>query len=369
MNEPFAPVRILAVMRLTNVKVRDKLIPLLNSELVEHITLVRHAPVDVQSEKLSQVIHDSGLIEGRIEQTWLARFSNVWLCFYQGLRVARREHPHVVLSFNLVPYGVIAWLIARLTGNKVIVSLIGSDYNLRVNSPWLGRALRPILRNLDRVTVFGEEARTRLIGYGVMTERVFALPNTADTHLYKPNPQITPDVDLIYVGNLGPLKRVDLILRTLRQIHATRPTTTLLIVGDGAERARLEALAHSLGVAHAVTFCGWTDRVIEQLWRARLLVFLSEYEGLPMALLEAMCAGLPVVATDVGAMNSVVKDGANGYRVPSPADPSLVAERLLRLLSDAEHYHKLRAAALKVRETHGYKQTTHIWEQILRGLT
>jgi glycosyltransferase involved in cell wall biosynthesis len=352
-------------MRLGNAKAHDKLIPLLNSEYVEHVTLVRHAPVDIQSDKLSQVIHKSGLVEGKAEQPWLARLNNIWLSFYQGVRVARRENLHIVLSFNLVPYGLIAWLIGRLTGRQVIVSLIGTDFNLRVNSPWLGRILRPILRNLDGITVFGEAARTRLIGYGVAPERVFALPNTADTDLYQPNPQIIPDVDLIYVGNLGPLKRVDLVLQALRQVHASRPATTLLIVGDGAERARLEALAQSLGVAHAVTFCGWMDRVVEQLWRARVMVFLSEYEGLPMALVEAMCTGLPVVTTDVGAINSVVKDGVNGYLAPSPAEPALVAERILKLLSDDKHYHQMREAALRVRSTHGYERTTQVWDDII----
>jgi glycosyltransferase involved in cell wall biosynthesis len=368
MNESFTPVRIVAVMRLGNAKARDKLIPLLNSELVSHITLVRHAPVDIESEKLSQVIHNSGLVEGRTKETWRARLTNIWLCFYQGLRVAKREQPHIILSINLVPYGIIAWLVGRLTGKKVVVSLIGTDYNLRVKSPWFGRVLRPILRNLDGVTVFGEKARSDLIGYGVAPERVFVLPNTADTNLYKPNPQITPDADLIYIGNLGPLKRVDLVLQALRQMHVTRPVTTLLIVGDGAERASLETLALSLGVAHAVTFCGWTDRVVEQLWRARLMVFLSEYEGLPMALIEAMCTGLPVVATDVGAINTVVKDGENGYVVASPADPPLVAERILRLLSDAELYQQMREAALRVRGTHGYERTSRVWDEIISRL-
>jgi glycosyltransferase involved in cell wall biosynthesis len=360
--------KLLVLTRLINVKVQDKFTPLLDSELVEHLTLVRHAPINLNSPKLTQLIHDSGMVEGVLKQRWTAQLMNGWLSFYRGLQYARRERPQVIIGFYLVPYGVIAWLIARLTGAKAVVSLVGSDFNLQVSSRWLGPFLRAVLRRCDTVTVFGEDARARLIAYGVPADRVTTLPNTADTQRYRPNPQITPDVDLIYTGNLRDLKRVDLLLHALRLIHETRPSTTLLIVGDGAERAHLEELAQSLGVAHAVTFYGWTDQVVEQLWRARAFVFLSTYEGLPMAMIEAMCTGLPVVVTDVGAINTVVQDGENGYLIPSPANPALVAERVLQLLDDAAHYHQLREAALQVRATHGYERSKAIWNDILSRL-
>jgi glycosyltransferase involved in cell wall biosynthesis len=360
--------RLLVIARLLDVKVRDKLIPLLRNELVDHVTLVRHAWVSLHSEKLTQVIHDSGMVEGVLKQKRSAQLKNTWLCFYNGLRVAQREHPHVIVAYNLVPYGLVAWLVARLTGAKIIVSLIGSDFNLHVRLHWFGGLLRAILRNCDRVTIFGEDARASLIGYGLSPDRVFVLPNTADTDTYKPDLTVTPDVDLIYVGNLAPLKRVDLVLDTLHKIHESRPETTLLIVGDGDERDNLKSLAQSLGISHVVTFHGWTAQVVPLLRRARIFAFFSQYEGLPMAMVEAMCTGLPVVVADVGALNTVVRDGENGYLLPSPADPVCASEHILHLLRDADHYQQLREQALTVRQTHGYERTQEVWRNILESL-
>lgn len=360
--------RLLVIARLLDVKVRDKLTPLLRNELVDHITLVRHARISLQSDKLTQVMHDSGIIEGVLKQKPSAQLKNTWLCFYNGLHVARREHPGVIVAYNLVPYGLVAWLVARLSGAKVVVSLIGSDFNLHVRLRWFGGILRAILRNCDRVTIFGEEARTSLIAYGLREDRVFVLPNTADTDTYKPDPTVMPDVDLIYVGNLAPLKRVDLVLHTLHKIHETRPETTLLIAGDGDERENLKSLAQSLGIAHAVTFHGWTSQVVTLLRRARIFTFLSQYEGLPMAMVEAMSTGLPVVVANVGAINTVVRDGENGYLLPSPADPACASEHILRLLKDADHYQQLSKQALTVRQTHGYEHTQEVWRQILESL-
>lgn len=358
---------ILAILRLGDAKAPDHLIPLLESPTVRRLFLVRHAPVDIRSDKLVQVIHDAGLGRGAAGQQTAAQLKNLWLCFFNGLRVARRERPDAIVAFNFVPYGVIAWLVARLGGSRTVASLIGSDYNRHLRSRWYGPLLWAVLRGCDRVTVFGEEARAGLVQRGLPPDRVFVLPHTVNTEVFKSGPG-SPDVDLIYVGNLNRLKRVDLVLHALRQVHEKRPGTTLLVVGDGPERQALEALAEELGLRQAVRFHGWSQRVVDQLWRARVFVSLSEAEGLPMAILEALCTGLPVVVTDVGAIHTVVRDGENGYLLPSPADPTLAAARILRLLEDAAHYGQLRQAALRARQTHGYTHTTQAWERILAGL-
>jgi len=352
---------IIATMRLTDVKTRDKLMPLLQSRLVRKVTLVRFAPVKLESDKLTQVIYDLGV---RKSWTLFTGLKNAWMSFWTMLRLARTESPDVLIAFYLVPHGLVAWLAARVTHKKAIVSLIGSDFHRSLNLPLFGRAITLVLRDFDAVAIFGEEVRQALVRFGVPAQRVFVLPNTADVSVFYPDSSVQPDVDLIYTGALRDFKRVDLLLRALHQVCEIRPQTSLLVVGDGPERVPLERLAQSLGLAERVEFYGQTDQVADQLRRARVFVMLSEHEGLPMAMIEAMCTGLPVVVTHVGAIDSVVCDGENGYLVPSPADPALVAGRILRLLDDPEHYQQLSKAALRVRETHGYEQTARIWDDI-----
>ena len=362
---------ILTILRLGQTKVVDKLTPLLHSEQVRRLTLVRHAPVDLPGEKVAQIIHNVGLDQDGLRGGRRARLHNLWACFYNGLRTARQDRPEVVLAFNLVPYGLIAWLVARGSSARAIVSLIGTDFNRYVRGSHL---LRFMLRRFDAVTVFGEDARAALIADGLAPERVFHLPNCVNTSRFKPDPAVQPVYDLIYVGALRQLKRVDLVLHVLRSIRQHRPQTTLLIVGDGEARSALEALAQELGLADAVTFRGWTDQVVGSLRQSRVFISLSASEGLPMAMLEAMSTGLPPIVTGVGAIGTVVHDGENGCLLPPPTpgpDAGLIAaaaDCALALLNDPEHYQRLRDGALKVRQSHGYPHATQVWDDVLRSL-
>lgn len=364
-------IRLLATMRLGDAKARDHLMPLVMSGRVDHITLVRHGAVEIDSLKLSQNAHAPRLDEVTGPRRTLASLGNVVRCLYHGIRIARRDRPHAVVAFNFTPYGIVAWLIARAAGAKVIVGLIGTDYHGRLRAPILGPMLRMILRRVDGVAIFGQGARRDLIRMGLDPGRVFILPNTIDTDRFHPDPapgSATPTFDLVCTCRLIPLKRVDALLRALQVIHETRPGTTLLVIGDGEERTALERLSCELGVEHAVTFRGWAEDVPGALRQARVLALLSEAEGLPMAMLEAMACGLPVVVTDVGAIGSVIEDGVNGHLVPPAAEPGEVAKRVLRLLNDTGHYQMVREAALRVGRTHGYDATARVWDQVLARL-
>jgi glycosyltransferase involved in cell wall biosynthesis len=356
--------RVMAIMRLADAKAQDKLLPLLRSPLVERLIVVRHSAVDVEMSKLVQVVHDVGLKEPGERQRPLSRLHNVWACLWNGLRISRRERPDLVWGIVLLPYGLVAWLVARLTGVPVVLSLIGTDYNKQVRK-WWGRVLLPILHDYDAVTVFSQEGRGWLIEHGLEPSRVFLFPNCVNIDRYYPETGTVPDIDLVYVGQLVDFKRVDLLLHALRLVRMERPRTRLLIVGDGPERGALERLAQELSLDDAAHFIGWSDQVADLLRRARTFVSLSETEGLPMAMLEAMSTGLPPVVTDVGAVGSVVRDGENGYLLPSPADPALVAERVLRLLNDQTHYQQLHRAACEVRRSHAYERATGIWTELL----
>ena len=106
-----------------------------------------------------------------------------------------------------------------------------------------------------------------------------------------------------------------------------------MIVGDGPERARLEAEIRRLGLEGAVVLAGDRDDVAAMLARADVFVLSSTSEGLPLSILEAMAAGLPVVASSVGGVPEAVEDGETGLLVP-PRDPVRLAAALERLLVD-----------------------------------
>jgi glycosyltransferase involved in cell wall biosynthesis len=136
---------------------------------------------------------------------------------------------------------------------------------------------------------------------------------------------LAPDEKLLArVGRLDAVKGNRLLLEALAQILPGR-AARLLFVGEGEEEAALRQQARDAGLAAQVIFAGYRDDVTDLLRAADLFVSPSLSEGLPLVLLEAMAAEAPVVATNVGAVGSVVRPGVNGWLVPPNDAPALAA--------------------------------------------
>jgi L-malate glycosyltransferase len=138
---------------------------------------------------------------------------------------------------------------------------------------------------------------------------------------------------VVAVGNLRPVKRHDVLIRSAAGILRGCPDARFLVVGDGALRTELAALADELGVAHAVRFLGRQHDVIRLLAACDVGVLCSDSESQSNAIIEYMAAGLPVVCTDVGGNPELVTEGVNGFLVPA-GDAGATADRILRLLTD-----------------------------------
>jgi glycosyltransferase involved in cell wall biosynthesis len=135
---------------------------------------------------------------------------------------------------------------------------------------------------------------------------------------------------LVYVGRLAPVKNHALLLNAFRAAYSAMPRLRLWMVGDGVERARLEVLAHNLGIAKSVTFWGQQLDVAPFFSMADAFVMSSKSEGLPISLLQAFSLGLPAIVTNVGGMAEVVSQAKAGITVPT-TDPSEMAAAILRL--------------------------------------
>jgi glycosyltransferase involved in cell wall biosynthesis len=148
--------------------------------------------------------------------------------------------------------------------------------------------------------------------------------------------------DPLVIGSLGRLHRqkgYDVLLRALAEIAEAE----LVLVGDGEERVSLEALAHELGVAGRVRFAGWDADARARLAGFDIFVLPSRFEAFPLSIVEAMLAGRPVVATDVGSVREAVRHGETGLLV-LPDDPAALAAALVRLLGDGVDRARLAAA-------------------------
>jgi len=160
--------------------------------------------------------------------------------------------------------------------------------------------------------------------------------------------QIPPDARVIgTVGRLNEVKRQDHLIRALGALGAAAADARLLLVGDGPERGGLERLAEELGLSARVHFAGYQPAPERFLAAMDVFALTSRLEGLPLALLEAWAAGLPVVSSAVGGVPKVVRDGETGLLFPNGDEPAL-ARALRELLADPAKSARLAAAGRAV---------------------
>jgi len=179
------------------------------------------------------------------------------------------------------------------------------------------------------------------------------------------------DVVVGCVARLEPEKGHAVLLDAFRRVSSRFPRAKLLLIGEGSERARLQTLASGFGLNEAIRFLGERADVPELLASCDLVVLASVHEGLPMALLEAMASGKPVVATRVGSVPDLVQNGYTGLLVP-PDDPTALAEALEVLVADGNQRQKLGEQAREhVQTRYDFDLTiaryTALYEAILMG--
>jgi len=187
-------------------------------------------------------------------------------------------------------------------------------------------------------------AKIHVVPLGLELERLAAeLPRG----VLRAEAGMEPEAPLIgIVGRLVPIKDVGTFLAAAARIRAERPEARFAIVGDGEERARLEAEAQRLGLEGAVCFFGWRRDLEAVYGDLDVVVNCSRNEGTPVALIEALAAGRPVVATRVGGTPDVLGAGERGTLVP-PGDPKALARAVLEVL---DHPEEARARAQQGRQ-------------------
>lgn len=173
---------------------------------------------------------------------------------------------------------------------------------------------------------------------------------------------------LITVGRLTTQKGQDVLIEAISQISSLFPQARFAFVGDGPRRSALEEKAKRLGIDGQVLFLGVRDDVSSLLYASDIFIQPSLSEGLSLAFLEALFAGLPVVVTRVGGVADVVEHGQSALLVPA-GDAEELAAALVRLLGDAALRQRLaRAGQERAVANHGIEKMCRAYETLMQGL-
>lgn len=232
-----------------------------------------------------------------------------------------------------------------------------------------GAAERRVVAAADAVITLTPSAAGSLRRDRVCADRVHVIPSGFDPGLFEAcEPDPFPGVAhprIAYVGRLAPHKGVGVLLEAFARCHGA---ASLLVIGDGPQRAELERRARTL--PGEVRFTGfWPHaRIPAALRHVDVLVLPSFYEELGSVLVEAMAAGLPVVASRVGGIPDLVRDGQNGL-LAEPGHPEAFARAISRLLTEPDTAARLGAAARTTAQDYTWPalagQVTDVYRQVI----
>jgi len=240
---------------------------------------------------------------------------------------------------------LIAHAAARLAGASVIASRVDLGHLREGFGRWHRRVERWNARHADAVVANAEAVREVCIREeGCRPERVVVVRNGIDLPrfdrlasqpLQAPLPLEPDDVPVAVIGNLWPVKGHRTLVEAAALLSARLPRVKFLCAGEGPERERLQKRIGELGLGGRVFLLGHRLDVPAILARSHAACLCSSAEGLSNALMEAMAARLPIVATAVGGNPELVRPGENGLLVPS-GDPPSLADKLAELIGDRE---------------------------------
>jgi len=229
------------------------------------------------------------------------------------------------------------------------------------------KALRNFCARLaDAVIVPSEFLARAVANWGVSESKITVIYNAVE--LPSPISSLIPlstRFKIVTVGRLVPWKHIDHLIEALTECDEAG----LVIVGDGPERSRLEELARARQLSERIFFAGQRSKeeTLAIMAACDLFALNSSYEGFPHVVLEAMSAGLPVVATAVGGTPEIVRDGENGLLIPPNVNGAL-SKILIRLLTSSEERHRLAVGAHATTERFRRSAMIDATEAALRDL-
>jgi len=293
-----------------------------------------------------ELVHFQVGSEGRSENAFARLLRLAFSPFALALAIIFRHACVVHINTSLNPRAYwrdLAYLaVAKCLGARVLYQVHGGELPGKFfeRSPWLTGFLRMTLKAPDVVVVL---AQRELQAYRefVPSQNVVLLPNGIDCAPFDAIPTVRsfPDkpLRLLYIGRIAREKGVYEIIQGMRLALEMGVEARLIVAGNGAELPRLRRYSQALGLGARVCFTGavfGADKV-KLLEGCDAFLLPSYSEGLPYALLESMAAGVPVIATPVGAIPDVVADGTHGILV-RPRDGKEIAAALATLCLDRE---------------------------------
>ena len=290
--------------------------------------------------------------------------------------VTLREGLDVLHVHYAIPHATTAYLARQmLTGQRdlrVVTTLHGTDITLVGQELSFYAITKFSIEQSTVVTAVSAYLRDETVRAFGITREIDVIPNFVNLAEYRPGEPgcregLAPagHMVLAHASNFREVKRVRDVVRIFARIRRALPAT-LLMIGDGPDRAEAEQEARELQVAEDVRFLGRIDSLVDLLQATDLFLLPSQTESFGLAALEAMACGAPVVATRVGGIPEVVQDGITGILEP-PGSVEAMARRAVDLLRDPARHRTMSDAAIRRAHDFSAEHVVPRYERIYDG--
>jgi len=233
-----------------------------------------------------------------------------------GYKILKKHEIDFIITFNVFPYGLISWLLSVSHNKPLILCFVGSDYNYYLKRQPYRFFIIMACKKASMIICNGSHMIEGLKEIGIENKKMILHPNFVSNEWYG-NTLETQDIlyDIITICELIELKNVDVIIRAIKLLADKGINVHACIVGDGKERERLIRLTEILGIQGYIHLVGFQNNVLSFLKKSKIFVQASRSEGLSLALIEALAAGVVPITTKAGSEKDIIKDGHNGLFV------------------------------------------------------
>lgn len=276
---------------------------------------------------------------------------------YYCARITQKDHCRLIHAHFVIPTGLMAVLVGRSLSIPTIIQAHGSDLTKYANlNRWLTWLAAFTTKHADHLIAVSDELSTILLeNFAVPPHKITVRSCGIDLVHFSPTPrnQAREQLNLpmeatvvLFVGSLISRKGVDLLLTAIARVMENDSRVRLIVVGEGPLREQLEAQSRDLVIDKMVRFVGRKSNQELPIWysAADIFVLPSLREGTPLALLEALSCGLPVIVSRAGGMPELIVDGKNGL-LADVGDPVDLERQIRFLLREPDLRRRFRDAA------------------------
>ncbi len=298
--------RVLIVGGLTDNKFLSKIEPLVKNNKISKVLLFRYnGNVYEKNKKVTTLSFPKTLTRRLYDLYHIASF--FFFNFYYQI--------DFIVGVYLYPHGLYSMILGKLLKKPVVLILPGSDLEVLIKT----KKCKRLFLQAAFIGLRGSNSVNRIKKEGFDSNKIFVLPNIFNIEQYTYNRVLenaNKKYDIIYTGFLRKNKRLDIFIEVVAKLQKVIPNIKCAICGSGPEKTELKKNVHKLSLEKNVEFIEYKEPISTILSLAKIYMFTSVSEGLPMSIVEAMSCGLPVIVSNINDIPDIVEHGKNGFLIP-----------------------------------------------------